>query len=93
MLNKITDKFLEHMPIVPCQEATRLLSKAMDCKLSLKEHFHLQVHLLVCDLCVRFATHVHALRKAMRHYTSIGEQHLAQPIKDQMKQTLRRAES
>ena len=93
MLNKITDKFWEHMPIVPCQEATRLMSKAMDSKLSIKEHVDLRLHLMVCDLCVRFLKQVRGLRKLVRRYTSPAEQHLAQHVKDQMKLRLQDSHS
>ena len=85
MLDKITDKFWEHLPIVPCQEATLLMSKAMDDKLSFKERFDLRLHLMVCDLCVRFLKQVRGLRKLVRSYNSQAEQHLPQKIKEQMK--------
>jgi hypothetical protein len=45
----------------PCDEITLLISKGMDTRLSLRERWQLQLHLLLCEACSRFNIHIHTL--------------------------------
>ena len=81
--------------IVPCQEATRLASEAMERRLSPKEQFDLRLHLFVCELCVRFVRQTKSLRRLLRAYagrlppSSVPDvQRLPASVKEQMKTRL-----
>jgi predicted anti-sigma-YlaC factor YlaD len=49
-----------------CEQATQLLSIAMERKLNLKEQAELKVHLLICSGCRQFGQHVQQLRSIVR---------------------------
>ena len=76
------------LPIIPCQEATRLMSLAMERKLSFKESVQLKLHLTVCDLCERFLKQLNGLRQILRAYQPQGEQHLPPDVKTRIKKAL-----
>ncbi len=42
------------MTIIPCKEATFLISKRQENGISLRERYHLFIHLIVCEFCRRF---------------------------------------
>jgi len=86
-------KLIELLPIIPCQKATRLISEAMERKLTLKESIKLKLHLSVCDLCERFLKQIQSLRKLLRAYTPQNEQHLPSDVKSQIKKTLQKPSS
>ena len=85
------NKLIEILPIniIPCQEATRLMSLAMERKLSLKERFDLKMHLCVCDLCTRFLKQIHGLRNLLRHYTPQAEKQMPLELKKKIKDSLK----
>ncbi len=80
MLNKL----IEQLPLIPCQEATRLSSEAMERRLSMKERLDLWLHLRVCDLCTHFLKQVHGLRKLLRDYRPQEEKELPQNAKEKI---------
>ena len=51
-----------------CKEASRLMSQAMDQKLTLTQRATLRLHLSVCEACTRFGAQLHHLRTAMKKY-------------------------
>jgi hypothetical protein len=53
---------------VTCKEATQLVSKMQDQRLSLGERLKLRLHLLICVACARFERQMRLLRVAMRKY-------------------------
>ena len=53
-----------------CKEATRLLSRLQDERLSLAERCKLRLHLLACEACTRFEHQLELVREAMRRYRS-----------------------
>lgn len=55
----------------PCEDMTRLTSKAMDATLPFWERFAVKLHLLYCRACRRYKEHLLLLREAMRR---AGEQ-------------------
>lgn len=87
MINKI----IEILPIVPCQEATRLMSLAMERNLSLKETVDLKLHLMVCSLCVQFSKQIQSLRRILNSYKPVSEKYLSDQIKARFKQILKSA--
>ena len=87
-MNRHINKFVELLPIVPCQVATRLISESMERKLSFKERIGLWLHLRLCEFCVRFLRQVHGLRKIARSY-KLQDIHLPQTAKDRIKQALK----
>lgn len=82
------NKLMELLPIVPCQEATRLASLAMERRLSFKETIDLKLHLAVCSLCIEFSKQINGLRRILRNYQPQKEKSLPQKVKDQIKQSL-----
>lgn len=86
MINKIIEKL--PINIIPCQEASRLISLGMERNLSLKQRFDLKMHLYVCDLCTRFLKQVHALRDLMRRYHPLCEKQMPQEWKVKIKNTI-----
>ena len=85
----ILNKLIEQLPIIPCQEATRLSSKAMESELSMKERWDLWLHLRVCEFCTQFVKQVHGLRALLRTYEPRGEKKLSQEAKDQIKTVIK----
>ena len=51
-----------------CKEASRLISQAMDQKLTLAQRATLRLHLSACEACTRFGAQMNTLRAAMRKY-------------------------
>jgi hypothetical protein len=56
--------------LISCQEATRLLSRLRDGRISFAERCKLRLHLLVCEACRRFKHQLELVREAMRRYRS-----------------------
>ena len=59
------------MEIIPCTQATFLMSKREEHALTLSETFRLSVHLLVCEFCRRFLQQTKIVAKAMRRLSSV----------------------
>ena len=49
-----------------CREASALVSRRMDTRLSIAELLRVRLHLLLCKSCERFAQQVRVLRAASR---------------------------
>ena len=78
----IIHRLIEQYPSMPsCQEATRLISEAMERKLSFKERFDLWTHLMVCDLCTQFSNQILGLRRVLRRYVPQEERRLTPDVK------------
>lgn len=54
--------------VPPCNEATMLVSRSFDTKLSFKERFQLKCHLLICAACNRFSKQIHFLQKIIHEH-------------------------
>jgi hypothetical protein len=52
-----------------CKEASRLLSLALDRKLTLGQRTALRLHLALCDACTRVKTQFEFLRRAVSSYS------------------------
>lgn len=60
--------------MLSCKQASKLLSQSLDRKLSWKERLALRFHLLLCDMCTRFAKQLQVMQKAMQDWVSASEQ-------------------
>jgi hypothetical protein len=58
------------MTIVPCEEATFLISKRQDTALTVRERYALIVHLIVCKYCRRFLEQTRLLLTAVKELRS-----------------------
>lgn len=52
--------------IISCKNASQLISKSLDQRLSFSERFKLRLHLLMCDMCTRFKQQLHALQSVIK---------------------------
>ncbi len=48
-----------------CNEASKLISRSLEKKLSMTERFALKLHLLMCQYCARFSQQLHKLNVAI----------------------------
>jgi putative zinc finger protein len=55
--------------IISCKDASRLVSRAEDERLSPLSRVLLRLHLSVCEACTRFERQIRLLRAAMRRYS------------------------
>jgi hypothetical protein len=55
--------------IISCKDASRLVSKQEDARLTWWQRVTLRLHLSVCAACTRFERQIRFLRTAMRRYT------------------------
>jgi hypothetical protein len=51
-----------------CREASRLISRGMDGRLSIAERIALRLHVRICDACTRFTAQLKFLRRALKAY-------------------------
>lgn len=58
----------KHRVMIPCDEATRLLSDAQDRKLGAGERTVLRMHTWLCSGCRQFGTQVGFIRQAMKDF-------------------------
>jgi hypothetical protein len=54
--------------VISCQEASRLISLRQDRPLLFWERVKLRLHLVLCDVCTRFARQLDFMREAMHRY-------------------------
>ncbi|MDE1943831.1 MAG: zf-HC2 domain-containing protein [Betaproteobacteria bacterium] len=55
-----------------CKEATTLMSRGMDGKLTLWQKAGLRLHLMACDGCTHFSRQIGFLREALRRLPEEG---------------------
>ncbi len=58
------------MKIIPCTEATFLISKRQEAQLRMREWLDLLVHLFVCKFCRRFFEQTKIIMNALRNLRS-----------------------
>jgi hypothetical protein len=56
--------------MLDCKQTSQLISQSLDRKLTLRERFALQLHLIVCKYCKQFSQHLQTLRVALKQVTS-----------------------
>jgi len=78
-----------------CREVSRLVSQAMDVRLSWSQRLGVWVHLLYCVWCRRYAAQVQFLRRATKDLAAQSldtpDQKLSDEAKAQMRQKLTEA--
>ena len=57
---------------LPCQEASFLISKRQETKLTWKEKIRLNFHVSICEPCSHFAKQVVILDASMAHFFSLN---------------------
>ena len=55
-------------PLIPCKDASRLISQMQDQRLSRRKRWLVWLHLLFCDACRHFERQLAVLREAMLRY-------------------------
>lgn len=68
--------------MMSCRESTRLLSRAQEIPLPLKDRLSLRMHLALCSGCRDFSRQIDFLRRATRIFGQVGEA-AAHPSKDE----------
>ncbi len=56
--------------MLTCRETSLLISQGCERRLSWRERLSLRLHLLFCDACQRFATHMRWLQVALRRLSA-----------------------
>ena len=56
-----------------CKEASRLISREMDGRLSVAERIALRLHVRICDACTRFSSQMQFLRRALKAFPGPDE--------------------
>ncbi len=69
-----------------CRQASRIVSEAMERKLTMKERINLRIHLFVCDMCRNFKQNVHLLERTLRRIGSGDALH--EPLSERDRQTI-----
>lgn len=52
--------------MIDCKQASQLISKSLDRRLSLRERLSLRLHTFICDACRRFGQQLRTLRVALK---------------------------
>ena len=73
--------------IIPCTQATFLISKREESALTLREGFQLLIHLAICEFCRRFLKQMRLIERTVRKLVST--EHLTDDEKRQMESLLR----
>ena len=58
------------MEIIPCTQATFLMTKKEEHELTLREWFRLYIHLAICEFCRRFLKQTKIISKAAKRLVS-----------------------
>jgi len=85
---------------LPCHEATRLVSRALDERLPFRQRLALGLHLFICLWCRRYRNHLLLLRRAWRHLADrmppaadASSATLSAPARQRIRAALRKAGS
>ncbi len=52
--------------MLDCKQTSQLISQSLDRKLTLRERFALQLHLILCKFCKRFSQQLQIIRVSMK---------------------------
>ncbi len=83
--------------MLTCKEASLLASKKLDKKLTWKENFNFKLHVMMCDLCRRYAKEIKKLHNIMQKAGKSSLSILPESVKlskqsrDRIKQVLDKA--
>ena len=59
--------------LLSCKKASQIISQSLDKKLTAKERFSLNLHLVICKYCKRFSQQMQSIRVALKQSTSAIE--------------------
>lgn len=59
--------------MLPCREVSRLVSRGLDGKLSVRQRAALHIHFAICKSCRNFDRQVRFLRRAMQRLPETGD--------------------
>ena len=76
----------KRMEIIPCTQATFLMSKKEERALTLSETFQLYIHLMICEFCRRFLKQMNIISKGLKWLSS--NEILSPAEKQKMKESL-----
>jgi len=74
------------MEIIPCTQATYLISKLEEHALTLRERLQLLVHLIVCEFCRRFLKQTKIISKEVNKL--VREERLTEKEKREIEEAL-----
>jgi hypothetical protein len=84
-----------HLAMLNCRQATRLISQSMDTSLPWPRRLAVRFHLLYCVWCRRYAAQLKILRKAAKQLSpedmALSSHHLSREAKEQMQTRLQQA--
>ncbi|MGK5094129.1 zf-HC2 domain-containing protein [Deltaproteobacteria bacterium TL4] len=79
------------MKMINCQEATLLISEALDHPLSWTQQIELKFHLWVCKNCPGYARKIQWVHEIVKRWTPAPHIHLSAESKEKIKQALRQS--
>ena len=56
--------------MLSCKQTSQIISQSLDRPLTMREHFALKLHLLICKYCKRFSQQVQTLHVAVKTMVS-----------------------
>lgn len=59
--------------MLPCKDATQLISRSMDTSLPIVQRIRLRLHLLICEWCARYERQLLLIRETLRHLDAAGD--------------------
>ena len=59
--------------MLSCKQASQLLSQSLDRPLNWRERFSLKLHLMLCDVCIRFAKQLKMMQNAIKQMMIVAE--------------------
>lgn len=82
--------------MLTCEEASKLISEAMDHTLPFLERVNLRLHILLCKVCPTYMRQLHLLRDLLRKWASysgrfLSDKELSPESKAKIKERLRQS--
>jgi len=81
-------KFIKKHLMISCREATLIMAKREENKLSFTERLNLFIHTSMCSLCSKFQKQTSKIGKESRHIHA--EQILPDEVKDRLQKLINR---
>lgn len=74
-----------------CEKTSQLVSKSLDCELSRKQRFLLNLHLMMCKVCRESANQISSLHRAFQEMNVPNDKASSEQLSAQMKQKIKEA--
>lgn len=82
--------------MLPCKDATQLISQSMDTSLSIVKRIRLRLHLRICEWCARYERQLLLIRETLRRLYAAGDrpegragETLSEDARERIKKSLR----